>query len=162
MVRSEDLEVDRREGGARGGRIREVAERQLPLAQRGMVQEPAPRRLVARGHVGVAPCQAVHECGKVETSVASNFDVQIETIDLHVSECPRPAKQTRQLEVDQQAAECDDRLAGRVFEAEVLRLQREPERVDANIPNGRLASELILRVPGQMTLEQIGRQIEAR
>ena len=92
----------------------------------------------------------------------SNLDVEVQPVDLHVREGPRPAEQAGQLEVDQEAAEPDEGLAGRVFQAEALRLETEQERIDAHVADCHLASELFLRIPRQVTLEQVGRQREAR
>ena len=143
----QDLEVNRREGRADGSVLREIAERQRSLAQLGMLQKPSPRWPVTRGYVRVTLREAVDERGEVEPSITLDLDVQIETVDLHVGECPRPAKETRQLEVDQQAAKRDDRLARRVLEAEAVHLQTQEERIDTDVPTGRVASELVSRIP---------------
>ena len=57
----------------------------------GVLQEPPPRWPLARGNGRVALGQTVHERGEVEASVALNLDVEIEPVDLHIRECPRPA-----------------------------------------------------------------------
>jgi hypothetical protein len=158
----EDLEVDRHEGRGQRRLPREVAERQLPLSELGVLQEPPPRGPLARGDGHVALGQAVHECGEVESSVALNLDVEVQPVDLHVREGPRPAEQAGQLEVDQEAAEPDEGLAGRILQPEALHLEAEQERIDAHVADCHLASELLLRIPRQVTLEQGGRQREAR
>src|SRR5207342_2975297 len=135
-----DLDIDRGEVRPGGRRHREVAVAHFRFAQLEIAHEPAQPRLASRGDVRLPLCNAIEEGCQVDAPVAPDLYGDVEAIDPDRGERPCAAHQARELEVDQEFPERDQRLTGRLLQAEVRSLEAQQERVDAYAADRRFAA----------------------
>src|SRR6185369_16107641 len=77
--------------------------------------------------------ERVEQIGEVQATVLRQDDVEARRLELDLGEGPRPAEDARELEIDEETIESQQRSPVGLLEPEALDLQLEQQRVETHL-----------------------------
>jgi hypothetical protein len=119
-----------------------------------------PRRMLGRRRVALR--KASGEGGEIELSIGPDVDAQVEPVNGNLGKGPCPPQHARQLEVDEQALEAQERRALTFGQDEVTDLYLEQQRIDPHAPDARLALQVLGNVARDAALDEPRRNPESQ